>query len=310
MSLNRARPLDAAATGLSGSEQAIAGSVLYAALFDYPLTLAQLRDTLIGSSQTSAEILATYAASPGLRSIVEVTDGFFHPRGAAHLVPERRRRERASRAFLARHDRFLRLICGLPYVRMVALSGSVAHLNLDGDGDLDLFIVSRAGRVWSVAVAVVVAAKLLRLRRTVCANFVVSEARLALEPQDLFSASQIIHLKPVSGDDVHRRLLAANPFVARFYPNFSGAGGGAPWCEPGARWLRLRRAIEWLAAGPSAAGERLCRAAYGWHLRRRRSSWSSPEQVRLEPECLKLHTQSHRRRVLERFDEAVRRALK
>jgi len=29
---------------------------------------------------------------------------------------------------------------------MVALSGSVAHLNLEGSGDLDLFIVTRGRR--------------------------------------------------------------------------------------------------------------------------------------------------------------------
>jgi len=37
---------------LSGDELAIARSVIYASLFDYPLTLAQLRQTLIESVQT------------------------------------------------------------------------------------------------------------------------------------------------------------------------------------------------------------------------------------------------------------------
>ena len=47
-------------TTLDGAERAIAESVLYASLFDYPLTLAELRQTLVESAQTPSEILTTY----------------------------------------------------------------------------------------------------------------------------------------------------------------------------------------------------------------------------------------------------------
>jgi hypothetical protein len=45
------------------------------------------------------------------------------------------------------------------------------------------------------------------------------------------------------------------------------------------------------------------------HLERRASSWQSPDQVRLENDALKLHTHSHRRSVMERFDIAVTNGL-
>ena len=51
--------------------------------------------------------------------------------------------------------------------------------------------------------------------------------------------------------------------------------------------------------------EAVCRRAYAWHLRRRSGSWRSPDQVLLQSDYLKLHTQSHRRTVLERFDATV-----
>ena len=74
---------------------------------------------------------------------------------------------------------------------MVALSGSIAHLNLETGGDLDMFLVTRGARVWSTAVMVVVVAKLLHRRATLCANFVVAESALAFDQQDLFTASQV-----------------------------------------------------------------------------------------------------------------------
>ena len=101
------------------------------------------------------------------------------------------------------------------------MSGSVAHLNLEEHGDLDLFIVTRGRRVWTVTVAVLLLAKLLRQRHIVCANFVLADShlRLGLEQQDVFTASQVIHLKPLIGADLLDEFTAANPFVTRFYPN-------------------------------------------------------------------------------------------
>ncbi|MEY4096018.1 MAG: hypothetical protein RLZZ53_3217 [Acidobacteriota bacterium] len=38
---------------------------------------------------------------------------------------------------------------------------------------------------------------------------------------------------------------------------------------------------------------------------RRAASWESRDQVRLEAECLKLHTSSHRTTTLQKFEAAV-----
>lgn len=294
---------------LAEDELAITRSVLYASLFDYPITLAQLRQTLIESVQTPSQILATFNGSPALRSAIEFRDGFFFPVGRYDLVAERRRREARSHAFLRRHRLLLTLVCAMPYARLVALSGSIAHLNLDGNGDLDLFIVTRGRRVWSVTVAVLVVAKLLRLRRAVCVNFVVSDSHLALDQQDLFTASQIIHLKPLVGRDVYRQFLAANPFVGRFYPNFHQAEAGSLPFGRSPALEAIKRVVETLLAVPSHLAEAICRRAYRAYLARRTATWRSPEQVRLQHDCLKLHTHSHRQSVLDRFDRTVQRAL-
>jgi hypothetical protein len=298
--------LQRSAAPLSGPELAIARSVLYASLFEYPLTLAQLRQTLIESAQTPTEILVSYERSASLRLLVDYEDGYFFPAGRRDLLGERRVRERRSRAFLLRHRTLLTVIGALPFVRLVALSGSIAHLNLEGSGDLDLFIVTKGRHVWSVTVAVIILAKLLRRRQTLCANFVLADTALALTQQDLFTASQVIHLKPLVGGETFGRVIAANPFVARLYPNFHRALTS----DAGVRIPRLprpvKRTFEWLLAVPAAAAEAVCRWAYRAYLLRRQAGWRSPDQVRLDADCLKLHTQSHRRAIMERFEEGAR----
>ena len=44
-------------------------------------------------------------------------------------------------------------------------------------------------------------------------------------------------------------------------------------------------------------------------MNRRAATWQSRDQVRLEPECLKLHTSSHRALALARYESAVAAAL-
>lgn len=292
---------------LTPREEAIARSVMYAALFDYPLTLSQLRRTLIESEQTPTEIVRTVARSEALGALVESRDGYFFPVGRGDLIAIRRDREARSRAFLAGHRRLLRLIAALPYVSLAALSGSIAHLNLEAGGDLDLFVVTRGAHVWSAAVAIVLLAKLLGRRRTLCANYVVSDGALSFEPQDLFTASQIASLKPLSGADAYARVIAANPFVFAFYPNFHASGVHEEMLRVPA-WMRmLKRLAERLLAGPAWIAERVCRMAYRSYLRRRAATWASPDQVVLGDTVLKLHTKSHRSAVLSRFNRIVMR---
>jgi hypothetical protein len=285
-------------------EIAIARTVIYASLFDYPLTLEQLHHSLIESDQTRPEILAVYEGSELLRDIIEYRDGFFFPMGRGDLVAERRRREARSDVFMARHRLALRLVCALPFTRLVALSGSVAHRNLEPNGDLDLFIVTRGPRVWTVTVMLLVLTKLLRRRRTICANFILADSHLTVDQQDLFTANQVIHLRPVAGGELLERFRAANPFVARCYPNSGSAP--APLVDVRSRVLSaIKRVLEAVLTVPSPLIEAMCRRAYAWHLQRRAGSWRSPDQVRLQSDYLKLHTQSHRRAVLDRFQATV-----
>ena len=285
-------------------ELAIARTVVYASLFDYPLTLDELHRSLVESDLTVPEIAAVFTRSEALATIVEHRDGFFFPAGRSDLIAERRRREARSRAFLEAHARLLGLICAIPYTRLVSLSGSLAHMNLEPGGDLDLFIITRGPRVWTVTLAVLLLTKALGRRRVVCANFILSDAHLAVDQQDLFTANQVIHLKPLIGSDALEEFVAANPFVGRFYPN---AGRRRPVALDAPS--RAKRTLERVLAPASPLIEAASRTLYGWYLRRRARSWRSPEQVRLRSDYLKLHTQSHRQSILERFERAVHDAL-
>jgi hypothetical protein len=286
-------------------ELAIAKTVIYASLFDYPLSLRQVHDTLIGVTLTAEQILTVYDNSPQLKKIVCHREGFFFPFGRDELIAERLRREYRSRKFLKRYRPLLRLLCTVPFTRMIALSGSVAHLNLEAGGDLDVFIITRGRTVWMVTVAVLLLTRVLGVRRTICANLIMSDERLAVDQQDLFTANQVVHLKPVLDDHVLDGFRAANPFVQRYYPNWRGPSEETFIVPLGTVLPRMKRASEMVLAWAVPFLESLCRYSYARHLRRRSRTWRSPDQVQLRPDYLKLHSSSHRRSVLDRFEERV-----
>ena len=294
---------------LSVAEQAILRTVLYSSLFDWPLKVRELQQDLLELTLDESSIVQVYRSSAALQSVIEYQDGYLFSRGLKDLIEKRKQREVRSRAILDANHWVLKLVCSIPYTRLVAVSGSAAHLNMDREGDIDLFLVTQGNRVWSVAVTLLLLAKLLGRRKMVCFNFILSDRRLELERKDLFNANQIIHLQPVIGEEIYRRFVELNSFVSDFYPNFEMTSNNLI-DQPG-RILEITKWIaEWfLWPGLAQLQEFVCRTTYRWYLKRKSHLWKSPEEVAMEKDYLKLHTESHRRRVMERFEEALLQAV-
>jgi hypothetical protein len=287
-------------------ELAVLRAVTYASLFDYPLTVAQLGDSLEVTADEST-LRRWLQHGPLLRRAVCVDRGYVTPWRRPQLVERRVAREAASLEQLRRDAPVVRAIARLPFVRMVAISGSLAHLNAVDGADLDVFVVTSPSRVWTVAVLALVLARVRGWRPRLCLNYIVSEAAMAVKPADLFSANQIIHLQPVAGESTYRAFLAANPFVVSHYPNFAPRRLFRPLDIAGRQ--AAAEVLERTLRPVAPLLERAARALYGWHLRRRSRSWHSPEHVQMQAECLKLHTNSHRGCISERFELALTDAL-
>jgi hypothetical protein len=279
-------------------DRAILRTVVYAALFRYPLTLAQLHRSLMDVAVDLAA-LRQRLEGPFLRERIRVSRGFVHLAGCEEWVDLRAERERHTERLLARHRPMLRLLCRFPFVRLVALSGGCAHDNAT-DGDVDVFLVVKTGRAWAVVLTMMVLSKLAGVRRTLCLNYIVDEAALVLPEEDLFTAAEVVGMKPLAGRDAYRRFVAANAWVAQCYPNFFAGHAAATAELPETRFPRfLERLLE---LGPAPLVEAVSRRLLGAYLRRKANGHPG---VVLSPHRLKLHLLDHRPGLTAAFDAAV-----
>ena len=281
------------------AQEAVLRTVAYSAVFQAPLTLDELHRRLLDVHLGREELRACLDA-PVLRQGLVLIDGLVVPRGNEAWLALRRERQQRTATLLDRHRWALRRLARFPFVRLVALSGACAHGNATDD-DVDVFLVVKKDRAWVACLALMIASKVLGLRRTLCLNYIVDENGMSLPERDLFTASEIVGLKPLSGHDAYRRFLRANGWVAERFPNFWSSQVetfDAPVSSP-RRWVE--RVLE-LGLAPLA--EAFSRRLLGAYLKRKARGSVG---VVLEPHRLKLHIDDHRPRLQAAYDAMLER---
>jgi hypothetical protein len=287
---------------LEAADRAILRTVTYAALFEAPLALGELQRGLMDVA-LDEEGLRRRLEGPALASLLTLRDGLVYPRGRDGWRELSARRRGHTRALVDRHRRALAWLERFPFVRLVALSGACAHDNAsDDDDDVDVFLVVREARAWAVYFALVMLSRLLGVRRTLCLNYVVDEKALALPERDVFTAAEIVGLRPRAGGEGYRAFVRANEGLLAAFPNFRARFEREAAALPragGPRWLE--RLLDWTAA---PLLEALSRRLMGARLRRKGQGRPG---VILTPHRLKLHTDDHRPRLTAAFTAALAR---
>jgi hypothetical protein len=282
--------------------RAIVEAVAYADVFDWPLTPEEIHRYLpIRASRRDVDEML---ARPIMSRFLEGTDGYVSLVGRAHLVADRRRRVEISRALWPRALRYARLVAALPFVRLVAITGSLAVDAADDEGDVDLLVVTANGRLWlarAMSMAVVRAAALARIR--LCPNYLLAESDLRLDDRSLFTAHELVQMVPVGASPAYAELIRQNRWFGEFLPNSELrpplARGGVAGTD--GIWRRLAE-----ASLRSGIGDRLDR----WEMRRKvrqLSRASTSAETRYDATCCKGHSEEHGRRSMSAFEARLRR---
>jgi hypothetical protein len=196
--------------------RAVLQTVAYSDIFDHPLTAREIHRYLTGV-KASLEAVVQAVEEGG---IVTRTGDYFTLPGREQIVSIRIQREARSRELLPQALKYGRMLGTLPYIRMVALTGSLAVLNVSGDQDFDYMLVTVPGRVWTARAFALALNRLAHFRgHTLCPNLIISETALEWPRHDLYSARELCQMILIKDNGVYARLIKANEWMREFLPN-------------------------------------------------------------------------------------------
>ena len=203
-------------TDMTSLERAILETLAYSDMFDYPLRLEELY-----------RFLTVSASIKELKLCVNKFDqvgslyGYYFLKGREQIVTFRMRREQISRRAFERAILYGRILGMLPFVRMVAMTGSLAMHNCDETGDYDYMLVTKTGRVWLARAFALLLNRIARLfGETICPNLIISEKVLRWPTRNLYTAREICQMVFISGEDTLINMRIANLWLVDYFPNF------------------------------------------------------------------------------------------
>lgn len=180
-------------------------------------------------------------------------DGLFCLPTHTELLALTQQRHRAAQQQWRAAQRWGLIMAHAPFVRMIAVTGSLAMDNAGEGDDIDYFVVTAHGRVWLTRLWLVA---LVRVARYVgvelCPNYIVSENVLMIQEHSFFYARELAQMAPLWGHDIYQRLMALNRWVLNYLPAANA---------PPRPLLGLQ--LHWLARRLKILGEKLLRGALG-----------------------------------------------
>lgn len=201
-------------------EAAIVQTIAYVDVFDYPLTAAEVHRYLEGVAVPAAKVEALLANGRLVPHRISRCQGYFTLPGREEIIFTRQKREANAQKLWPEALRYGRLIASLPFVKMVAVTGSLAVNNADPNADIDYLVVTENGRLWLCRAFTIAIVKLAARRGiTLCPNYFLSERSLVFEQRNLYIARELVQMIPISGLEVYAHLRQLNTWTADFLPN-------------------------------------------------------------------------------------------
>jgi hypothetical protein len=284
---------------------AIVRTIAYVDVFDFPLTAAEVHRYLVGVAALPERVNELLDNGRLVPRRLAKREGFFTLPGREHIVDIRLRRQRIASKLWPVAERYGRLFAALPFIRMVAVTGSLAVDNAVGDADIDYLIVTEPGRLWlSRATTIIVVRAAARRGFHLCPNYFLSENALVFEERNLYTAHELVQMVPVAGFATYRRMRELNQWTADFLPNATYACGNLGSNSTRQPWQRLK------TFGEAVLRTRVASQLERWEMERKIAKFSragreEDAETAFSADRCKGHFDGHGQRVLDAYENRV-----
>ncbi|HEY3473592.1 MAG TPA: hypothetical protein VGK56_03225 [Anaerolineales bacterium] len=215
--------------------RAVFHTLAYADVFEYPLTASEVYRYLTSTRASFEEVIQAL----GNESVFRRVGDYFTLHGREGIAETRKRRAIVAARLWPKGLRYGRIIAQLPFVRMVAITGSLAMSNAEAGNDIDYMIITVPNRLWTCRALALFVARLAKIEGiSLCPNYLVTTDALQLNERSLYVAHELAQMIPLSGLEIYDELRRLNDWTDEYLPN----AHGAPDWPDGARPL-MRRSL-------------------------------------------------------------------
>lgn len=204
----------------SNINTSILATLAYFDVFDYPLTADEIFKFLGATCQRSEFELSLKELDKS-RKIYKFND-YYTLKNKPALINRRQKGNARADEMLKTARKISRILIRFPYVRGVAVSGSLSKNYADENSDIDLFIITAANRLWVARTFMHLFKKLTFLvnkQNFFCMNYYIDEEGLEIVEKNIYTATEIVTLIPMEGNRVFDAFYTANAWTADYLPN-------------------------------------------------------------------------------------------
>lgn len=191
---------------------AIVATLVYHDILEMPLTTVEVcrylfrpKEIELNSTLLDVEQVLNSLVREGTLTF---SSGYYTFPSHENFIIRRIRSHAVSQIKWRRLRRIAWFLQAVPFLEMMAASGSLARELVKEDSDLDVLLVTRGGRIWTVRFIVTVVLDVLGLRRRptgptknlVCLNHYLAQDALKLPYQSIYTALEYTRIVPLFGE--------------------------------------------------------------------------------------------------------------
>ncbi|HUT96235.1 MAG TPA: nucleotidyltransferase domain-containing protein [Candidatus Paceibacterota bacterium] len=224
-------------------EKSIIATIAYYDVLDYPLTGFEVFKYLINplhivelsgvASDTEIEpigkieLIDVLEASKNrnLSFYIEENNGFYFLKGREEIIKIRIERQKISDEMWKKTKKIVKWLQFIPYIKMVAVSGSLAMYNARKESDIDLLIVAKSKRIWTARFLATLFFQVIGERRygkktagRFCLNHYIADESLKIDFPSLYNAQIYAHLIPIlgTGKSIYNKFQQENNWINNY----------------------------------------------------------------------------------------------
>ena len=203
------------------AELSIVKTLIYFDIFDYPLSEKEIKRFLVHSVNDSAfqSALQQLVANKAIFKIGE----FYSLRDDSKKAEKRLQGNRRAQKLLLKAVKIGAFLHKFPFVRAIAISGSLSKNYAEEKADIDFFVITKADRLWVARTILHLFKKftfLIGRQHLYCMNYFIDEKTLPIQEKNIYTATEIVTLFPVSGSQAIHKFFEVNSWVEEWLPDY------------------------------------------------------------------------------------------